>query len=49
MELVFTSTYVSWLNQVECHFGPLQKFVLEGSNYVDPSVFALKKWEQTLQ
>jgi hypothetical protein len=33
MELVFTPTYASWLNRIECHFGPLRKFVLEGSDF----------------
>ncbi|WP_276207695.1 transposase [Paludifilum halophilum] len=30
---VYTPTYASWLNRIECHFVPLRKFVLEGSNY----------------
>ncbi|WP_249043429.1 transposase [Paenibacillus faecis] len=33
VELVFTPTYASWLNRIECHFGPLRKFVLEGSDF----------------
>lgn len=33
IEFVYTPTYSSWLNQIECHFGPLRKFVLEGSDY----------------
>ncbi|MNC82012.1 hypothetical protein D3C75_1353530 [compost metagenome] len=33
MELVYTPTYASWLNRIECHFGPLRKFVLEGSDF----------------
>jgi transposase len=33
VELVFTPTYASWLNRIECHFGPLRKFVLESSDY----------------
>ena len=33
VKLVYTPTYASWLNRIECHFGPLRKFVLEGSNY----------------
>ncbi|MEF3312180.1 transposase, partial [Paenibacillus sp. GYB004] len=24
VELVFTPTYASWLNRIECHFGPLR-------------------------
>ncbi|WP_338056045.1 transposase [Scopulibacillus daqui] len=33
IELTFTPTNASWLNRIECHFGPLRKFVLEGSDY----------------
>jgi len=33
VELIFTPTYASWLNRIECHFGPLRKFVLEGSDF----------------
>ncbi|PMB09050.1 hypothetical protein CEN49_07800 [Fischerella thermalis CCMEE 5273] len=33
LELVYTPTYASRLNRIECHFGPLRKFVLDGSNY----------------
>ncbi|MFD1435898.1 IS630 family transposase, partial [Kroppenstedtia eburnea] len=33
VKLIYTPTYASWLNRIECHFGPLRKFVLEGSNY----------------
>lgn len=33
VELVFTPTYASWLNRIECHFGPLRKFVLESSDF----------------
>jgi len=35
VELVFTPTNASWLNRIECHFGPLRTFVLSGSNYKD--------------
>ena len=35
VELVFTPTNASWLNRIECHFGPLRKFVLEGCTYAD--------------
>ena len=31
--LVFTPTYASWLNRIECHFGPLRYFVLRNSYY----------------
>lgn len=33
VELIFTPTYASWLNRIECHFAPLRKFVLEGSDF----------------
>jgi len=35
VELVYTPTYASWLNRIECHFGPLRKFALEGAYYKD--------------
>ncbi|MFD1673225.1 transposase [Alicyclobacillus fodiniaquatilis] len=35
VELVFTATNASWMNRIECHFGPLRKFVLAGSDYKD--------------
>ncbi|MFD1674329.1 transposase [Alicyclobacillus fodiniaquatilis] len=35
VELVFTATNASWMNRIECHFGPLRKFVLTGSDYKD--------------
>jgi len=35
VELIYTPTYASWLNRIECHFGPLRKFVLRNSNYKD--------------
>jgi len=31
--LVYTPTYASWLNRIECHFGPLRYFVLKNSYY----------------
>lgn len=33
VELVFTATNASWMNRIECHFGPLRKFVLAGSDH----------------
>lgn len=33
VELVFTPTYGSWANPIECHFGPLRQFVLANSHY----------------
>lgn len=53
-ELVFTMTYASCLNRIECHFRLLQMFVLEGSDFtkhqdlgLDSGVFTLAKQEQT--
>ena len=31
--LVYTPTYASWLNRIECHFGPLRHFVLKNAYY----------------
>ena len=31
--LVFTATYASWMNRIECHFAPFKKFVLDNSDY----------------
>ncbi|MBU7010862.1 MAG: transposase [Theionarchaea archaeon] len=33
VELVPTPTNASWLNPIECHFGPLKKFAILNSNY----------------
>src|SRR5450756_3215342 len=33
IELVFTPTYSSWLNLIECQFGALRSCVLNGSDY----------------
>ena len=35
VELVYTPTYASWLNRIECHFTPLRKFAIANSNYSD--------------
>lgn len=35
VELVFTPTYASWLNRIECHFAPLRKFALTGVYYAN--------------
>jgi hypothetical protein len=32
-ELCFTSTYASWANPIEAHFGPLRQFTLANSDY----------------
>ncbi|MDH6373796.1 hypothetical protein M2444_005639 [Paenibacillus sp. PastF-3] len=41
VELTFSPTYASWLNRIECHFGPLRKFVLEGSDFAKHQDLAL--------
>lgn len=33
VELALTPTNASWLNPIECHFGPLKKFAILNSNY----------------
>jgi transposase len=30
---VFTATYASWMNRIECHFAPLKTFVISNSDY----------------
>jgi len=31
--LVYTATYASWMNRIECHFAPLKTFVISNSDY----------------
>lgn len=33
VRLYFTPTNASWLNRIECHFGPLRKFALSNSDH----------------
>lgn len=33
VELCFTSTYASWANPIEAHFGPLRQFTLANSHH----------------
>jgi transposase len=33
VRLYFTPTNASWLNRIECHFGPLKKFALNSSDH----------------
>jgi transposase len=40
IELVPTPTYASYLNPVECHFFPIQEFVVNNSDYLDWDAFA---------
>jgi transposase len=35
MRLLFTPTYCSWLNPIECHFTALKKFALSGRYFAD--------------
>lgn len=28
-------TYASYLNRIECHFGPIQEFVFNNADYLD--------------
>jgi transposase len=40
IELVATPTYASYLNPVECHFFPIQEFVVNNADYLDCDAFA---------
>jgi len=40
IELVPTPTYASYLNPVECHFFPIQEFVVNNADYLDWTAFA---------
>jgi transposase len=40
IELVPTPTYASYLNPVECHFFPIQVFVVNNADYLDWEAFA---------
>jgi transposase len=49
IELVFTPTYSSWLNLIECQFQALRSFVLNGSDYPshaeqDAAIRAYLRW-----
>jgi transposase len=49
IELVFTPTYSSWLNLIECQFQALRSFVLNGSDYQshadqDAAIRAYLRW-----
>lgn len=33
VELLFTPTYASWANLIECHFGAIRHFLLKNCNY----------------
>jgi transposase len=40
IELVPTPTYASYLNRVECHFGPIAQFVVNNADYLNWDAFA---------
>ena len=40
--LVYTPTYASWLNRIECHFAPLRYFVLKNAYYKSHEEMAVK-------
>lgn len=40
VQLIYTPTYASWLNRIECHFGPLRTFALKNTFYPSPSEMA---------
>jgi transposase len=49
IELVFTPTYSSWLNLIECQFQALRSFALDGSDYPshahqDAAIRAYLRW-----
>jgi hypothetical protein len=44
VELCFTSTYASWANPIEAHFGPLRTFVAAGSNHPNHAVHEYLRW-----
>ncbi len=35
VHLIWTPTNASWLNPIECHFGPVKEFVIRNSDYPD--------------
>jgi transposase len=40
IELVYTATYASWMNRIECHFTAVKRFVISNSDYPDHSAIA---------
>ena len=40
IKLVFTATYASWMNRIECHFAPVKRFVIHNSDYPDHPALA---------
>ena len=35
MDMVWTATYASWMNRIECHFTPVKRCVISNSDYPD--------------
>jgi len=35
IKMVFTATYASWMNRIECHFTGVKRFVINNSDYPD--------------
>lgn len=35
IRLVYTATYASWMNRIECHFAPFRRFVMDNSDWPD--------------
>lgn len=46
VELVFTPTYASFLNRIECHFWAIGEFVVNDADYPDWNTFK-KRWPIT--
>lgn len=40
VELVYTATYASWMNRIECHFTAVKRFVISNSDYPDHGAIA---------
>jgi len=40
IQLVYTATYASWMNRIECHFAPFRRFVLDNSDWSDHAKIA---------
>ena len=40
IRLVYTATYASWMNRIECHFAPLRRFVIDNSDWPDHTEIA---------
>lgn len=52
VELLFTPTYASWANPIECHLGAIRQFVLKNCNYPSHRALAARlhaylRWRNT--